>query len=317
MRRALALALDGVRKAGQRLEVGDRIVFGEAARPRLRCSARWRRPWPEGRGRRGDAGVRSGRRRSRPRHRRQRGRCRCRPTSPAAAPRTSATCSDYQTIYAREDGSVAAPTAGLHFTPELMAALDARGVSRHFVTLHVGAGTFLPVKTEDVAEHRMHAETGEVSAPTADAAERGPRRGAGGSSRSAPPALRLLESAADEAGAIQPFAGETSIFITPGYRFRTAARPGDQLPPAALDAVHAGQRLRGLDDDAGGLCPRDRGRLSVLFLRRRQPAVAGRMSALAFRIDATRRRRAHRRNRHAARRDPHAGLHAGRHLRRR
>jgi S-adenosylmethionine:tRNA ribosyltransferase-isomerase len=128
---------------------------------------------------------------------------------------------DYQTVYARADGSVAAPTAGLHFTPELMAALDRRGVSRHFVTLHVGAGTFLPVKTEDVAGHRMHAETGEVSGETAralnDVRGRGGRIIAVGTT-----ALRLLESAADDAGAIAPFAGETSIFITPGYRFRTA-----------------------------------------------------------------------------------------------
>ena len=128
---------------------------------------------------------------------------------------------DYQTIYAREDGSVAAPTAGLHFTPELMAALDAQGVSRHFVTLHVGAGTFLPVKSEDVAEHRMHAETGEVSQATADALSdaraRGGRIVAVGTT-----ALRLLESAADEAGVIRPVSGDTSIFITPGYRFRTA-----------------------------------------------------------------------------------------------
>ena len=128
---------------------------------------------------------------------------------------------DYQTIYAREDGSVAAPTAGLHFTPELMSALDERGVSRHFVTLHVGAGTFLPVKTEDVGQHRMHAETGEVSAATAVALNA--VRAAGGRIVAVgTTALRLLESAADEAGVIRPFSGETSIFITPGYRFRTA-----------------------------------------------------------------------------------------------
>ena len=129
---------------------------------------------------------------------------------------------DYQTVYAREDGSVAAPTAGLHFTPELLEALHARGVVLHFVTLHVGAGTFLPVKSEDVAEHRMHAEAGEVSATTAAALNavraRGGRLVAVGTT-----ALRLLESAADEAGEIRPFHGETSIFITPGYRFRTAA----------------------------------------------------------------------------------------------
>jgi S-adenosylmethionine:tRNA ribosyltransferase-isomerase len=129
---------------------------------------------------------------------------------------------DYQTIYAREDGSVAAPTAGLHFTPELMAALDRRGVSRHFVTLHVGAGTFLPVKTEDVADHRMHAEIGEVSVATATALNQVQARG-GRIVAIGTTALRLLESAADEGGVISPFAGETSIFITPGYRFRTAS----------------------------------------------------------------------------------------------
>ena len=129
--------------------------------------------------------------------------------------------SDYQTVYAREDGSVAAPTAGLHFTPDLLERLKAKGVSLHFVTLHVGAGTFLPVKTEVVAEHRMHAEFGEVSAKTADALNA--VRAAGGrivcvGTTSA----RLLESAAGEDRLIQPFADETAIFITPGYRFRAA-----------------------------------------------------------------------------------------------
>jgi S-adenosylmethionine:tRNA ribosyltransferase-isomerase len=128
---------------------------------------------------------------------------------------------DYQTIYAREDGSVAAPTAGLHFTPQLMEALEARGVSRHFVTLHVGAGTFLPVKTEDVAQHRMHAETGEISSQTAQALNAARARG-GRIVAIGTTALRLLESAVDDHGAIRPFAGETSIFITPGYEFRTA-----------------------------------------------------------------------------------------------
>jgi S-adenosylmethionine:tRNA ribosyltransferase-isomerase len=129
---------------------------------------------------------------------------------------------DYQTVYAREDGSVAAPTAGLHFTPELLAALQARGVALQFVTLHVGAGTFLPVKSEDVAEHRMHAEAGEVSAATA--ATLNAVRAAGGRLIAVgTTALRLLESAADESGEVRPFHGETSIFITPGYRFRTAA----------------------------------------------------------------------------------------------
>jgi S-adenosylmethionine:tRNA ribosyltransferase-isomerase len=128
---------------------------------------------------------------------------------------------DYQTIYAREDGSVAAPTAGLHFTPALLETLKAKGVSQHFVTLHVGAGTFLPVKTDDVAEHRMHAEYGEVSAATAEALNAA--RAAGGRIVCVgTTSLRLLESAADADGTIRPFHAETAIFITPGYRFRTA-----------------------------------------------------------------------------------------------
>ena len=128
---------------------------------------------------------------------------------------------DYQTVYAREDGSVAAPTAGLHFTPELLAALGAAGIRRAFVTLHVGAGTFLPVKTDEVSEHRMHPEYGEVSAATADAVNA--TRAAGGRVVCVgTTSLRLVESAAGEGGQVRPFAAETSIFITPGYRFRAA-----------------------------------------------------------------------------------------------
>ena len=128
---------------------------------------------------------------------------------------------DYQTIYAREDGSVAAPTAGLHFTPELMARLEARGVGRAFVTLHVGAGTFLPVKAERVEDHRMHPEAGVVTEETA--AQLNEARARGG--RIVPvgtTSLRLLESAAGADGTLGPFAGETDIFIRPGYRFRAA-----------------------------------------------------------------------------------------------
>lgn len=129
--------------------------------------------------------------------------------------------SDYQTVYARLDGSVAAPTAGLHFTPPLMATLEAGGVEMHFVTLHVGAGTFLPVKVDDVADHRMHPEFGEVSETTATALNavraRGGRIVCVGTT-----SLRLLESATGEDGVIRPFADETAIFITPGYRFRAA-----------------------------------------------------------------------------------------------
>ena len=128
---------------------------------------------------------------------------------------------DYQTVFAREDGSVAAPTAGLHFTPELLARLRERGVEHRFVTLHVGAGTFLPVKTDVVAEHRMHPEYGEVSADTAaalNAARAAGRRIVCVGTTS----LRLIESATGEDGVVRPFADETAIFITPGYRFRAA-----------------------------------------------------------------------------------------------
>ena len=128
---------------------------------------------------------------------------------------------DYQTVYARQDGSVAAPTAGLHFTPELFARLAAAGVTTEFVTLHVGAGTFLPVKTEVVAEHRMHPEWGEVDAGTA--ARLNAARAAGGRIVCVgTTSLRLLESATGEDGVIGAFQGETAIFITPGYRFRAA-----------------------------------------------------------------------------------------------
>jgi S-adenosylmethionine:tRNA ribosyltransferase-isomerase len=128
---------------------------------------------------------------------------------------------DYQTVYAQEDGSVAAPTAGLHFTPELFAALAAAGVETAFVTLHVGAGTFLPVKTEVVAEHRMHPEWGEVDGATA-ARLNAVRQAGGRIVCVGTTSLRLLESAAGEDGVIHPFMGETAIFITPGYRFRAA-----------------------------------------------------------------------------------------------
>jgi S-adenosylmethionine:tRNA ribosyltransferase-isomerase len=128
---------------------------------------------------------------------------------------------DYQTIYAREEGAVAAPTAGLHFTPELFAALDAAGIERHFVTLHVGAGTFLPVKADDTDDHRMHAEIGHVAADTAAALNAVKARG-GRIVSVGTTSLRLLESAAEEDGTLKEWSGATEIFITPGYRFRTA-----------------------------------------------------------------------------------------------
>ena len=126
---------------------------------------------------------------------------------------------DYQTVYARADGAVAAPTAGLHFTDALLADLSARGLKQCFVTLHVGAGTFLPVKAEDTSDHRMHAEIGEITPGTAEALNAA--RAVGGRIVAVgTTSLRLLESAADETGIIRPFRGATDIFITPGYRFR-------------------------------------------------------------------------------------------------
>jgi len=126
---------------------------------------------------------------------------------------------DYQTLFARRSGAVAAPTASLHFTPALIAALSARDIQIEKVTLHVGAGTFLPVKAADTKDHKMHAEWGEVSAETAlvlNAARSAGRRVVAAGTTS----LRILESAAQPSGAISAFAGDTSIFITPGYKFR-------------------------------------------------------------------------------------------------
>ncbi|WP_414903128.1 tRNA preQ1(34) S-adenosylmethionine ribosyltransferase-isomerase QueA [Sphingomonas flavalba] len=126
---------------------------------------------------------------------------------------------DYQTMFAREAGAVAAPTAALHFTPALVAALDAAGVGRETLTLHVGAGTFLPVKADDTDDHQMHTEWGRIDAATADRLN-AVRAGGGRLIAVGTTSLRLLESAADADGTIRPFAGDTSIFITPGYRFR-------------------------------------------------------------------------------------------------
>ena len=126
---------------------------------------------------------------------------------------------DYQTMFAAEDGAVAAPTAALHFTPALMSALAEAGVGHETLTLHVGAGTFMPVKAEDTADHAMHAEWGRIEPETA--ARLNAVRAAGGRIIAVgTTSLRLLESAADEARVIHPFAGDTRIFITPGYTFR-------------------------------------------------------------------------------------------------
>jgi S-adenosylmethionine:tRNA ribosyltransferase-isomerase len=126
---------------------------------------------------------------------------------------------DYQTMFAVKEGAVAAPTAGLHFTPALEAAVREHGIGLHRITLHVGAGTFLPVKADDTSEHKMHSEWGSISAEVAEtlnaARAKGGRIVAIGTT-----SMRVLESAATEKGIIQPFSDETAIFITPGYRFR-------------------------------------------------------------------------------------------------
>jgi S-adenosylmethionine:tRNA ribosyltransferase-isomerase len=134
-----------------------------------------------------------------------------RPTGPLARD-----ASDYQTMFAAQEGAVAAPTAGLHFTPALRAALEARGVLLTTVTLHVGAGTFLPVRTEEPSRHHMHAERGEITATAAAAINARPGRLVAVGTTS----LRLLETAADAKGAVRPFSGETDLFVLPGYQFR-------------------------------------------------------------------------------------------------
>jgi S-adenosylmethionine:tRNA ribosyltransferase-isomerase len=137
----------------------------------------------------------------------------------ARRPTDARDADDYQTIFANEPGAVAAPTAALHFTPGLMAALEAAGVGHVTLTLHVGAGTFLPVKVEDTDEHKMHAEWGRIDAATADRINA--TRAAGGRVIAVgTTSLRLIESAADEAGRVHPFEGDTAIFITPGVRIR-------------------------------------------------------------------------------------------------
>jgi S-adenosylmethionine:tRNA ribosyltransferase-isomerase len=174
---------------------------------------------------------------------------------------------DYQTMFAREEGAVAAPTAALHFTPRLLDALDERGVGRETLTLHVGAGTFLPVKADDTSGHKMHAEWGRIDAATAERLNRA--RAAGGRLIAVgTTSLRLLESAAAEDGTIRPFEGDTAIFITPGYPFRaidglitnfhlprstlfmlvSALMGLDVMKSAYAHAIHAGYRFYSYGD---------------------------------------------------------------------
>ncbi len=154
---------------------------------------------------------------------------------------------DYQTLYAREPGAVAAPTAGLHFTPELLSAIEAKGISTVRLTLHVGAGTFLPVAAETTEAHKMHAEWGEITEAEAEAINAARARGG----RIVPvgtTSLRLLESAAAPDGRVAPFRGETDIFITPGYRFRAVdmLMTNFHLPRSTLFMLVSA--LRGLDE---------------------------------------------------------------------
>jgi S-adenosylmethionine:tRNA ribosyltransferase-isomerase len=142
---------------------------------------------------------------------------------------------DYQTMFAQTEGSVAAPTAGLHFTDTLIGRLMARGISLHRVTLHVGAGTFLPVKVADTSDHRMHAEQASLTAQTADALN-DVRRAGGRIVAAGSTSMRLLESASGEDGDVHPFTGETDLFITPGYGFRAvdALMTNFHLPRSTL-----------------------------------------------------------------------------------
>jgi S-adenosylmethionine:tRNA ribosyltransferase-isomerase len=147
---------------------------------------------------------------------------------------------DYQTLFAQVEGSVAAPTAGLHFTDALLQRLQERGIALHTVTLHVGAGTFLPVKVEDTVDHKMHAESGSVSEETA-AALNAVRRAGGRIVAVGSTSLRLLETAMGEDGVIRPFTGETALFITPGYKFRAVER-------AYAHAIESGYRFYSYGD---------------------------------------------------------------------
>ena len=181
---------------------------------------------------------------------------------------------DYQTVYAAREGAVAAPTAGLHFTPALLARLDAAGIGREFLTLHVGPGTFLPVKAADTAEHRMHPERGAIDAATRGAAQCGAGGGRahrGGGHDVAPPA----RSGGGRGGHDPALRGRDGHLHHAGLPLPGGRPADDEFSPAALDAVHAGRGLLRAGDDEGRLCACDRSRLPLLFLRRCVPAPPG------------------------------------------
>ena len=168
-------------------------------------------------------------------------------------PADAADAADYQTMFASDPGAVAAPTAGLHFTPALVRALEARGITLHRITLHVGAGTFLPVKVAETGQHSMHAEWGEIDAATAQALDTA-RKAGGRLVAVGSTSLRILETAAAPDGTLRAFSGDTAIFITPGYRFRAvdALLTNFHLPRstlfmlvaafAGLETMHAAYR---------------------------------------------------------------------------
>ena len=198
----------------------------------------------------------------------------CRPISPAPPGPRRADAEDYQTIFAEHEGAVAAPTAGLHFTPALLAALAAGGVRRATVTLHVGAGTFLPLRDADLDAHRLHSERGAITAGAA-AAINAARASGGRIVAVGTTTLRLLETATGADGAVRPFGGDTDIFIRPGHRFRSAdlLMTNFHLPRSTLFMLVCA--FAGTDRMRARLCPCDRGGLPVLFLRRRDVAGAG------------------------------------------
>ena len=224
----------------------------------LRARAPRRRGRGEGRGRRGAARASPSRARSSTRRSRGSARCRCRPTSPAGARPTSATGATTRRSTPARRAPSRRRRPGLHFTDDLFRRLDARGIARHTVTLHVGAGTFLPVKADDTADHRMHAEWGDVSAGDGRGPERRRARGGGRIVAVGTTALRLLESAARRGRHDRAVLGRHGDLHHAGLPLPRGRRPDDELPPAALDPVHAGLGLRRARQHAGGLCARDR-----------------------------------------------------------
>ncbi len=165
---------------------------------------------------------------------------------------------DYQTVFAAQDGAVAAPTAGLHFTPALLAALDARGIRRATITLHVGAGTFLPIRSDDIAEHRIHAERGEITAQTAEVDQPGPVRRRTDRCRRHHSPCGCWKSAADENGQVHAILRRDRHLHPARPSLPRGRSADDQLPSAALHPVHAGLRLRRHRAHARRLCACDR-----------------------------------------------------------